>query len=305
MSRQLVLEALLNLLWDEYLGRVEYARTYKEQVEARGGRVVNDHIAFRTFNAFTGGQQAGIGAIARIFLPLGYVQKDKYTFPSKHLTAWHYEHANPLMPKLFISQLELSTLPEAVAKNIRDVIGKGQQLFTPSAQRALAHVQMNKELSKKESEELAADLHKTFARPWAPPRRDAIEEINIISQYAAWTLLHGNSVNHFTAYINEQQVSEWPDIEATVAGLRAAGVPMKAEVEGEPGSKLRQSSTEAVHIPCEVTEADGSKGHIDWTYAYYELAERNPITDIKGQTKLFTGFLGEQATHLFDMTKKG
>ena len=39
-----------------------------------------------------------------------------------------------------------------------------------------------------------------------------------------------------------------------------------------------------------------------WTYAYYELAERGYIEE-NGQKKLFNGFMGEQAMHLFDMTK--
>ena len=51
---------------------------------------------------------------------------------------------------------------------------------------------------------------------------------------------------------------------------------------------------------CEVIEDDGSPGKLDWTYAYYELAERGQVDG-----KLFQGFLGEQATHLFDMTKTG
>jgi len=110
-------------------------------------------------------------------------------------------------------------------------------------------------------------------------------------------------VNHFTAFINHQKVAAWPDIEATVKGLHDAGVPMKTEIEGEAGSKLRQSSTKAVLENCEVVEADGSKGTIEWSYAYYELAERNDI-EIDGKMAQFTGFLGEQATHLFEMTKK-
>ena len=43
---------------------------------------------------------------------------------------------------------------------------------------------------------------------------------------------------------------------------------------------------------------------IPWTYAYFEIAERpltkNPLT---GQMERFEGFLGGQATNLFDMTK--
>jgi hypothetical protein len=39
-----------------------------------------------------------------------------------------------------------------------------------------------------------------------------------------------------------------------------------------------------------------------WTYAYLEFAERNFIEE-NGTQKLFNGFLGEQATHFFDLTE--
>jgi hypothetical protein len=78
---------------------------------------------------------------------------------------------------------------------------------------------------------------------------------------------------------------------------------MKKEIEGERGTKLRQTSTEAYVVP--VKAKDGSKTvEIPWTYAYFEIADRplvkNPET---GKMERFEGFLGPQATNLFDMTK--
>jgi hypothetical protein len=78
---------------------------------------------------------------------------------------------------------------------------------------------------------------------------------------------------------------------------------MKKDIEGEPGTKLRQSSTEAVVVPVPVK--DGTRlVEIPWTYAYFEIAERplmkNPVT---GRMERFEGFLGPQATNLFDVTK--
>jgi hypothetical protein len=56
--------------------------------------------------------------------------------------------------------------------------------------------------------------------------------VNKVSQFAAWTLLHGNSVNHFTAYINYQKVEGWDDIESTMKALEDAGIPIKPAIEG-------------------------------------------------------------------------
>ena len=114
-------------------------------------------------------------------------------------------------------------------------------------------------------------------------------------------LLHGNSVNHFTAFINFQNVKEWPDLESTFKGLKEAGIPMKETIEGTKGSRLQQTATQAVKEEVKVKGEDGIE-KIIWTYAYYELAQRNYIM-VNGERKLFSGFLGEQAMHLFDMTK--
>ena len=47
--------------------------------------------------------------------------------------------------------------------------------------------------------------------------------------------------------------------------------------------------------------------HLDesWTYAYFELAERGEVVDREsGESTRFEGFLGAQATQLFEMTRK-
>ena len=86
-------------------------------------------------------------------------------------------------------------------------------------------------------------------------------------------LVHGYNVNHFTSLINSHGVPALDDIEKTIAALKAAGVPMKSEIEGERGSKLRQTATEAVTIDVAVHDK-GFPAKMPWTYAYFELAQR-------------------------------
>jgi hypothetical protein len=302
MSASQILTQVLERLWDQYCRRVEYARRYRDLVLGKGGRVVNDHIAFRTFNAPTGAQPPGIEAIARIITRLGYTAAGSYTFADKGLTARHYEHPDRLLPKIFISQLEVDDLPSGCAAAIRAAVADASDLLDSVD---LARLERVAGLPKQEQASLVDRLYRFFTqRPWPAPRRDTVLEVNKTSQYASWTLLHANSVNHFTAYINEQQVPEWPDIEATAAGLRAVGIPMKDTIEGEAGSKLRQTATQAVDEDCEVTEADGRPGLLRWSYAYYELAERGDAPGPDGRPQRFSGFLGQQATHLFEMTRR-
>ena len=70
------------------------------------------------------------------------------------------------------------------------------------------------------------------------------------------------------------------------------------------GSKLRQTATEAVVINVDVTD-HGVQASMPWTYAYFELAERGEVSDPdSGRRCRFEGFLGPQATQLFEMTRK-
>ena len=53
-----------------------------------------------------------------------------------------------------------------------------------------------------------------------------------------------------------------------------------------------------------VVMEQGRPATMPWTYAYFELAERNPVVDPStGELVRFEGFLGPQATNLFEMTR--
>ncbi|TKG95097.1 DUF1338 domain-containing protein [Puteibacter caeruleilacunae] len=301
-ARQIT-QKLLDKLWDQYIHRVSYAKRYTEMVEDRGGTVANDHIAFRSLNTYVGHQAAGISAISDILGALEYTPQDRYKFATKKLSAIHFEHPDEMFPKIFVSQLEVDQLPESIQELINEAVKDTPNILTDRTMDLLQELKKNKELNHYEAEYLADELFTFFRRPWDPPLKETVITVNEVSQYAAWVLLHGNSVNHFTAYINYQNVSEWPDLEATVNALRDAGIPMKKNIEGEKGSKLQQSSTEAVNESCLVKNKNRGIELMDWTYAYYELAQRGYI-ETKAGRKLFQGFLGDQATHLFDMTQK-
>jgi len=296
-----ITKELFDRLWEQYIGRVSYANKYVELISQKKGKVVNDHIALRTFNTHTGGQPEGIRAIKHILTCLEYSPKLKYPFPKKKLNAVHFEHPDKMFPKIFVSQLELEELPFWAQKIINNSVKDTPYLLSDKSIELLQKLKEKGELPTEAADILIIDLVQYFRRPWAIPQKDDVLKLNDVSQYAAWVLIHGNSVNHFTAFINYQEVAEWPDLESTCKGLAAAGVPMKKNIEGETGSKLQQSATLAVKEEVEVIGDDGIE-KIIWTYAYYELAQRDFVEE-NGSLKLFSGFLGEQAAHLFDMTK--
>jgi len=139
--------------------------------------------------------------------------------------------------------------------------------------------------------------------PWELPLQADVEALHKESQYAAWVLLHGFNVNHFTALINSHGVPSLDNIEKTIDALKKAGVPMKQSIEGEPGASLRQSATEAVQIATTMRSSAGAAVEIQWPYAYFELAQRDPFQTEDGKTIRYEGFLSTQATNLFEMTK--
>jgi hypothetical protein len=214
------------------------------------GAFTNDHVAFRTLAG-----PAGIKMIEGVFAKRGWKIGGAYEFSDTHLRAIHM--TRPGYPRIFISELDATKLPG-------------------DAQAALAKLPSDPP-PKADDDDALADWFK----PPPPPSARDLDVVGKVSQYGAWLLAFGRRVNHFTGSVD--------DIEAWQTKLVDAGVPMKKDIEGDRGSKLRQSATEAARV--DVTLDDGSKRALP--YAYFEIAQRDAG---------FDGFLGPQARQLFDMT---
>lgn len=287
---------LWDTLWQDYSQRVEYARVYQQMIQEARHSIANDHLAFRslalTIETPQGKINLGIPYLAQIVEALGYVKAGQYEFGDRHLKARHYRHPEQNrfnLPKLFISELVVDALPDALAKQIRETVIAGN-FYAPSDLQTILH--------QESTEKIISQLQAIFSRPWEPPKRSLVEAVNRVSQYGAWVLLHGYAVNHFTGYINHHHHSIYPDIETTAQALAERGIPMKDTIEGNLTTGLRQTATLAVTEMVEVQQGDRTT-QIPWTYAYYELAERHLVAG-----KLFEGFLNAQAQNLFAMTQK-
>ncbi|MGC8741739.1 MAG: DUF1338 domain-containing protein [Candidatus Sumerlaeaceae bacterium] len=292
---------LLGLMWEDYAARVPYAKTYQNMLAELGGTFVNDHMAFRTLALRVGDHNLGIPIVKRIWDALGFQERGAIEFPDTHLFARYVQHAEPDFPKIFISELRVDELPAETARLIRDSVASFREILSDKDVQTIRDL----EGASAYPREL---LERTFAFfktvPWDPVSEEVVRKVNEISQYGAWVLLHGYNVNHFTGYVNRHAVASIDDIEGLVAELRRRGVPMKDEIEGERGSKLRQTATHAVRVPVTVRKSDGSLGQIEWTYAYMEFAQRGYVEDpATGEKVLFEGFLGPQAKQLFEMTR--
>jgi len=298
-ARERFAVALFDALWISYRERVSYVRDYEKLVAEHKATFFNDHIAFRTLASQR--PTSGIVSISRLFEALGYKTAGCYQFPDKHLSSLHFQHSNPRFPKLFISELKTWELSGPARK----IIGRStRQHRDPLKDEFLQRLHDLEEQTPDEVDRLLRKAVASLQRlPWGPPRKKDVEALNLESQFGAWVLVHGYNVNHFTALINSHGVESLDSLDKTVAALRDAKVPLKADIEGAPGSKLRQTATEAVmvDVPVRMGKRDAT---MPWTYAYFELAERNTIYDPESnQDVRFEGFLGPQATQLFEMTR--
>ena len=290
---------LFDWLWEKFRSRVSYVNNYETLIQESGASFFNDHIALRTFCSQN--PLAGISSISHIFEALGYRAADCYNFEDKHLNAIYFQHPQPNFPKVFISELRTWELKPSSKHIIHGALKTHRTNLPESFLADLHHLETKSESSRESLLDKAVEFFHEL--PWNLPEKSDLLELNLDSQYAAWVLVHGYNVNHFTSLINSHKVPALDDIEKTSRALLNSGVPMKKEIEGARGSKLRQTATEAVVIDVPVLE-NGKLITIPWAYAYFELAQRDTFKDLEtGKLLRYEGFLGPQATNLFDMTK--
>jgi hypothetical protein len=298
-ERERFLIALFDRLWARYRERVSHVRAYERLIAAHGARFTNDHVAFRTLASDE--RPSGIFTLARLFEALGYRAAGCYGFPDKHLGSLSFEHARPELPKLFISELKTWEL----SPPSRKIVARHARVQRPAlAQKLLDQLHDLARLSAAQRVKLLATVDQYIARlPWPRPTRKDVLALDEESQFGAWVLVNGHEVNHFTASVDSHGVATLDDIDKVQAAMLAAGIPMKPHIEGAKGSKLRQTSTEAVVLPTAVRVGSRTV-EMPWTYAYFEIAERPLLVDpVSGRPERYHGFVDAQATHLFDMTK--
>lgn len=249
--------------WKSYAAITPDAPKIHSLLSARGEKVINDHIAIRTFNI------EGIGRLelGKHFETMGYQrQEGDLDFPEKKLKATYWCHPDKLLPKIFISELLLEKCNAELSTWVR---GFAKQ---------------------KSSAELF------FERGWDPVRFEDYSRFYPMSEYAAWTAAFGICINHFTVFINE--LKTFDGIVSLNGFLKQNGFQLNSaggEIKGSRSDCLEQSSTLARRIPWQF--ADGNSHEV--MSCYYEFALRYPKP---GSKELFQGFVPESANKIFEST---
>ena len=78
-------------LWADYIALTPQANKVHEAVLAKNARIVNDHVAFRTFNL----TPVCIANLEPHLFQMGYTAFESYHFEQKKLDAWAYVHSDP------------------------------------------------------------------------------------------------------------------------------------------------------------------------------------------------------------------
>lgn len=260
-------EHIFQKLWLQYSSENPSAGKIYKLFTDSGEQVVNDHVAFRTFND----PRVGIDVIAGPFQEAGYIPKGEYVFETKKLRARHYELPdNPEAPRVFISELLL----EEFSRELQDTVKKGL-------------------------DSLPADVLSSSELIFSGCLFDSVsyevyEKLRQESEYAAWLYVYGYRANHFTVSIN--YLKNFDGIEAVNSFLKEKGFELNTsggEIKGNPEQMLEQSSTLADRV--EVNFADGK--HVIPS-CYYEFALR--YADSHG--RLFSGFVVGSADKIFEST---
>ena len=255
-------------LWSQYIQVTPQAHSIQALFKMRGEDVINDHVAFRTFDI----EGFGLDRASELLATIGYEAFDYYTFPSKHLRAKAYRVPDDSKaPKIFFSELIRSELDGDAQAIIREVT---QSL---------------------EGELTLTDL--TGRYPFHKPTFDQYQALADVSEYAGWLSTMGYQANHFTVNVNALQTLG--SIEEVIELLLAHQYQLNevgGRIKGTPEDLLVQASTIADQITFEFSDGIVS----DIPSCFYEFAYR--LADSSGA--LFQGFVPNNANAIFESTDR-
>ncbi len=260
-------QEIFDKLWLDYTSQNPLAKEVYDLFIQQGEEVLNDHIAFRTFND----SRVNIDVLAQQFIEAGYEYKGSYNFEEKKLNARHFEHKEFRdAPRIFISELRTEEFSPFLQRKVKEMIdripvelvGKGELIYKGNL--------------------------------WGIPSYETYLKLREESEYAAWVYVFGFRANHFTVSVNG--LKKYTSVEAVNDFVESHGFKINdsgGKVKGTPEELLEQSSTMAGKLPTQFLE-----GTHEIPSCYYEFAKRYPDSD----GKLYSGFIAKSADKIFEST---
>ena len=262
-------------------------------VADNGGRFRNDHGAIRTADP----------AVRDLFVEAAAVlglQRDlDYAFPAKKLVSFDLQVPgdDSTQFKIFVSQVDLDAFPPDVAALIREDCAEQAG--------AVDHAPFSALIAKAGEAGLEADETRVFidyfvdrlmTRNGPPMKRSTLEAVATVSGEAASALALGPDFNHGTIDV---LAAGDHGIEDMTAAMRDHGLSLLPEIQGAPGTRLRQTATMAATMDTPVREADGSIGSAQTEKQFVEIIERGLVERDDGTPHIFKNFLAANAEKIF------
>ena len=260
------LDQLFQNIWNEYSNLNPQVGQVHKLLKGKEELIENDHIAYRTVRH----EGLGITSLSQHFEKYGYQYAGEYFFKEKKLYAQHFKGPKENSPKVFISEIILD-----------DFSDKLKSLFK-NALKIIPKNYFKEELS----------LYN--GAPWGKVNYNDYLSIVDESEYAAWLLVFGFRVNHFTVNVN--LLKNFKDLVALNNFLKSNGIELNkagGEIKGNTSEFLEQSSTLANKVKMPFIE-----GVYEIPSCYYEFAKRYAMPN--GQ--IFQGFVATSANKIFEST---
>ncbi|MFZ4403247.1 MAG: DUF1338 domain-containing protein [Pseudobdellovibrionaceae bacterium] len=267
MTTKKTLAQILNDMWKDYCNLNPAALKIYELLTQQGEIILNDHVAYRTFNH----PRLGIKSLAQHFESWGYKESNDYTFVEKKLYAKHYQHPDSQLPKIFISELQLEKVSSLIQSEAEKLVSQVPDSLIQSEDFVIG------------------------GRPWAVAH-STYEKLAAESEYASWVAAFGFRPNHFTVNINA--LKNFSQVAEINTFLKSKGIVLNSsggEVKGTAADFLEQSSTMAEEVPVKFTD-----GTFLVPACYYEFAKRHLLPN--GQ--LYQGFVTKSADKIFESTDR-
>lgn len=264
-------------------------------VRDQGGTFRNDHGAIRVADA---GVSDLFVAAASV---MGLVRDLDYEFPAKKLKSFDLqvpgEDAGQF--KIFVSRLDLPAFPAPLASLIeQDCATQAAAVDFSPLRTLIEKARRDHGLAEPDAETFAEWLSGRLMHRNGPPmKRATLEAVAAVSGEAASALALGPDFNHVTIDV---RASGFKDIDEMAAAMKTHGFRMLPQIQGAPGTKLRQTATLAATVATPVLEADGRIGSAQTEKQFVEIIERAPITGADGRSKIFKNFLAANAEKIFD-----
>ena len=262
------LDVFFEKLWQQYTAITPQALTIHKLLRKHNPRLVNDHVAFRTF----ADSRYSISELEPELFSLGFSAFDDYKFIKKKLRARSYIHKDS-PTKIFLSELLWKDLQACSQEIIKKIIDE----------EPISDSFLEKETSL------------SSGRLWAMPSYADYLTLLKDSEYAAWLSVWGLRANHFTIYVN--YLKKHTSLESLIGLLQKKQYLLNEEggvIKGTPQDFLIQASTLADKQL--VTFIDGGEQLIN--SCYVEFAQRFKQTD----GTIYKGFVPSSADKIFEST---